>query len=88
MRDEFSLSASDNLIAPSVWILLTVLCEKGNEEQVLHLRLSQVRDVFDMSASDNLEAPSLPIPFPVLSEKKELLSSRITSNVERCKRRV
>jgi hypothetical protein len=87
VREEFNLSALDNSMAPLVSIRLSVSCEKGNEAtSLLPLRLSAVRDVFNLSASDNSMAPSLPIPFPVLSEKKE--ATRVTSNVERCKRSI
>jgi hypothetical protein len=68
----FDLSASNNLMAPALPILLPVLSE--NEEHhvscLLPPRESEVRDMFDMSASDNLIAPSLPILFTVLSENE------------------
>jgi hypothetical protein len=52
MRVEFVLSASDNLAAPSLSILLPVLSENELKRQVLLLqRLSLVRDEFELSAS-------------------------------------
>jgi hypothetical protein len=53
VSDEFDLSASDNLMAPSGPILFPP-------------RSSEIRDVIDLSASDNMIVPSL--PRPVLSE--------------------
>jgi hypothetical protein len=70
VRVEFDLIASDNLITPSLSMLLPVLSENEMKQQQLLLRLSFVRDEFDLSASDNWMAPSLPIRLPVLSENK------------------
>jgi hypothetical protein len=53
VRDVFDLSASNNLIAPSLPILLTVWSENKMKQQVLLLRSSKVRCEFDLSASDN-----------------------------------
>jgi hypothetical protein len=60
-RDEFDLSASDNLIAPSLPILFSVLSENDMKASVLPKSLSEVRDEFNLSVSDNLATPSLPI---------------------------
>jgi hypothetical protein len=70
VRDEFDLSASDNLVAPSVLMRFPVLSENEMKQQLLQLRPSEVRDVFDLSASDNLVAPLLPILLPALSENE------------------
>jgi hypothetical protein len=70
VRDEFDLSASANLMAPSLPILLPVLSENQMKQQAVLLRSSSVRVEFDRSASDNLKAPSLPIILPILSENE------------------
>jgi hypothetical protein len=57
MRDVFVLSASDNMIAPSL-------------PSPFLVRSSEVRDMFIVSASDNLTTPSTPIPFPEMSENE------------------
>jgi hypothetical protein len=62
VRDVLDLSASDNLIVPSLPILFPVLCENEYEaNSQLQQRLRSVRDVFDLSASDNLIIPLSPI---------------------------
>jgi hypothetical protein len=61
VSDEFDLSASDNLAAPSP-ILLSVLSE--DEMKITSMLLSSsslMRDVFDLRALNNLIPPSLPI---------------------------
>jgi hypothetical protein len=69
MRDEFDLSASDNLITPSLPILLSVSEWECNEAtSKLLLRSSEVSDEFDLSASNNLTAPSVQMLFTVLSK--------------------
>jgi hypothetical protein len=71
VRDEFNLSASAKLIAPSSPILLSVKSENEIPAIALLLRrLSDMRVEFDLSASDNLVAPSLPMLFTELSENE------------------
>jgi hypothetical protein len=53
MRDEFDLSASDNLIAPSSPMLLPVLMRMKWSVSLIQKRLSEVRDVWNKSASDS-----------------------------------
>jgi hypothetical protein len=66
VRNEFDLSASENLIAASAPIVSSILSENEMKQQVLlPPRSSEVRDVFDFSASDILMAPSSPMLFPV-----------------------
>jgi hypothetical protein len=68
VRDEFNLSASDNLVAPFLPISLTVRSENEIKGICrLRLRSSEVRDEFDLSASDNLIAPLLPILLSIRS---------------------
>jgi hypothetical protein len=63
-----NLSASDNLVAPSVPIS-SVLSENEHKAlRVLLLRTRDVRDVFNLSASDNWIIPSLSMLLSVLSE--------------------
>jgi hypothetical protein len=57
VRDELDMSASDNLIVPSL-------------PSLAHLRSSEARDEFDLSDSTNLIAPSVPISLTVLSENE------------------
>jgi hypothetical protein len=66
VRDEFVLSASDNLMHPSKSILDSVLSENAKTMNLLRLRLSEVMDEFDLSASANTMAPSLPTLLSVL----------------------
>jgi hypothetical protein len=67
----FVLSASNNLIAPSLSISLPVLSENEMKCHVLlQQRFSNMRDEFDSSASDNSIAPLTPRLFPVLSENE------------------
>jgi hypothetical protein len=64
----FNLSASANLMAPSSPISLSVLSENHEtKQQVLLLRISEVKEGFDLIESDNLITPSVPSS-PVLSE--------------------
>jgi hypothetical protein len=71
VRDVFDLSASDNLIIPSLPMRFTELIENENEAtSMLPLRSSEARDECDLSASANLIAPSLPILLTLLSEYK------------------
>jgi hypothetical protein len=85
VRDEFDMSASDNLMAPSSPKGLSVLSENEMKQQefVLLLRLSAVRDEFNLSASDNLMAPQLPILLPVLSENEVKQQVRYRQHQER-----
>jgi hypothetical protein len=61
VMDEFALSASDNLVAPSLPMLLPVLSENEMKQQVtlLPLRSSDSRDECNLSASKNT-VPCLP----------------------------
>jgi hypothetical protein len=68
VRVEFNMSTSDNLIAPSLLILLPVLSENHMKSQVLPLRLRKARDEFNASAPGNLIVPSSPILLSELSE--------------------
>jgi hypothetical protein len=72
MRDVFTLSASENLIAPSLPISLSVWSENETSQtnNLLPPILSKVRDEFDLSASANLVAPSGPILISALSENE------------------
>jgi hypothetical protein len=60
VRVEFDLSASDNWIAPSTPILLSVSSE-DETKRLLPSRMSSVRDVFDLSALANRVAPLGPM---------------------------
>jgi hypothetical protein len=68
VRVEFDLSASDNLMAPSLPISFTVhhIIEHETKQVWLQVRLSAVSVVFDLSTSDNWMAPSTPICCTVL----------------------
>jgi hypothetical protein len=69
VRDVFVLSASDNLIAPSLPMSQPLLSENEMKQKGLLLSMESVaRDEFDWSASDNLIAPSSPMLLPALSE--------------------
>jgi hypothetical protein len=68
VRDEFDLSASANLVSPSLPILFAVFSENEMKQSLLLARSSEVSDVFDFSASDNLIAPSSPILLSVQTE--------------------
>jgi hypothetical protein len=70
VRDEFDLSTSDNLIAPSTPTLLPVLSQNETKQQMLLLRLSDAKDELNSSASANLITPSSPTPVSVLSENE------------------
>jgi hypothetical protein len=70
VRDEFDLSASDNLSTPSALKSLPLLSEHEMKQILLPNRSSAVRDEFDLSASDNLIVPSEPIPLTVMSENE------------------
>jgi hypothetical protein len=61
VRDVFDWSASDNLVIPSIPILLAVSSKNEMKQSLLQLRSSEVRDVFDMSISDNLMVPASPM---------------------------
>jgi hypothetical protein len=65
VRNEFDLSASDNLITPSLPIAFSVLSENDMYQRVLPLKSSEMRDVFNLSTLDNLIAPFVPILLPV-----------------------
>jgi hypothetical protein len=83
VRVVFDLSASSNLIAPSLPIVLSVLSENQMNQQVLLLlRLREVRDEFDLSASDNSIAPSVSILLPVLSEYG-MNNKSVTAEIEK-----
>jgi hypothetical protein len=64
----FDLSASDNLTAPSLPILLAVLSKNQIKQPKLQPRWISTREEFDVSTSNNLAAPSSPIELSVLSE--------------------
>jgi hypothetical protein len=70
VRDELDLSASDNLMAPSVPSLSPVLSENEMKQQVLLMRQTDARDEFNWSASDSLVAPSPLTSLSVLSENQ------------------
>jgi hypothetical protein len=66
----FDLSASDNLVIPSLRIPLSMFSENETETTIIHLRPSDVKDEFDSSASDNLITPSSPMSLTELSENE------------------
>jgi hypothetical protein len=61
MRDEFDISALDNLITPSLPMKQAALSEDKMSNKYVQQRSSSVRVVFDLSASDNLVAAALSI---------------------------
>jgi hypothetical protein len=76
VREEFDLSASDNLMTPSLPSLFAVLSENQMKQQNLPLRLRDVRDVLDLIASDKLIAPSAPMLFSAVSENEMAIEIR------------
>jgi hypothetical protein len=64
------LSASINLIAPSLSIAFSVLSENQLKASLLLKRIRLVSDVFDLSASYNGIASAVLILFPVLVENE------------------
>ena len=66
----FDLSASNNLIAPSLPIVLPVLSENEMKQWVLQLRSSEVIDELDLSTLDNSSTSVVQILLSVLSENE------------------
>jgi hypothetical protein len=65
LRDEFAVSASNNLIAPTAVILIPWGENEVKVQGLVPMRWREVRDEFNLSASDNSLAPSLLIPLSV-----------------------
>jgi hypothetical protein len=82
VRDEFAISTSANVIAPSLPILFSVLSENEISNELLLQRLSELMDELSLNASDNFIAPLLSILLPVLSEN-ELKTNGVTAEIEK-----